>query len=146
MSKRNQAQIRAGDALDKIQALSNLSEGAGTYGNYIAYASSLPATIITSGLGQALAMQHAVKSKLPGHDYLNRHIEDWLRRGWQASPYFGKEDLLRAIVDGTDEEYVRAQVEVMAYLEWIKKFASAFLEKTQDASVSSSSTDQERSA
>ena len=129
MSARSQAQKRGQHALDKIKALAE--RGQARYGNYRAYVNALPATIITNGLGQALAMEYAGRKRDKGHAALFDHVEDWLLTGWEQGPYCGQRKILDAIVGGTQAEYVRAQAEAMAYLEWLKKFATAMLQKPQ---------------
>ena len=83
----------------------------------------LPAAIIISGLGQAMAL---VKSKkLAGYDQLYRHLGSWL---CAERPYDGV-DLIHQIVNNSEADYIQAQAEAMAYLEWLKKFAVALLEE-----------------
>lgn len=124
MPRRSQAQDRALHALKRIEALPD------ERGNYLSYVKALPATIIMSGLGQAMAMEKA-GVKDPGHVLLYRHVESWLcnmdGEGWASSPYGRDGDLVRAIVYGSHEDYVRAQAEALEYLEWLKKFAVASL-------------------
>jgi CRISPR-associated protein Cmr5 len=124
------AQKRAKDALLKIEKLSD-------YDNYLGYVKALPATIVLSGLGQALAMEKAGEKKDRGHGYLYKHMNDWLLKEWTNSPYREKADILTAITLGSEKHYIAAQVESLAYLEWLKKFAVASLEgladKTQGA-------------
>ena len=130
------SQKRAKHALDLIQETQN----AGGYGNYLAYVKALPATIIMSGLGQALAMEKAGRTKSgdvgAGHKKLYAHMEAWLcnydKNGWETSPYAQKTNILEAITNGTEADYIRAQVEAMEYLEWLKKFAVAFLVEGKD--------------
>lgn len=116
----------------------------GGIGNYVGYVKALPANILRSGLGQAMAMEKAQSKGDAGHAWLYRHMQEWLVKGWLNSPYASarayatdedpKEDppaLLQAIVEGKQAAYVRAQAEALAYLEWLKKFAVAFLEKAE---------------
>ncbi len=119
------AQLRAKHALDAIQ-----SDDMKDYDKYVSYVSALPATIIISGLGQAMAMLKA--GKKPGHGILFNHMQDWLCSGWKHGPYSG--DILPAIMAGTEDDYIRAQAEAMEYLEWLKKFAVAFLKDGDNAS------------
>ena len=121
--QRSQAQNRALHAFQRIEDLPE------ERGNYLSYVKALPATIIMSGLGQAMAMEKAgVKDR--GHCLLYKHVESWLCNidgsGWSSSPYEG-DDLLRGIVNGSHENYVRAQAEALEYLDWLKKFAVANL-------------------
>ena len=88
-----------------------------------------------SGLGQALAMLNA--GKKTGHKLLYEHMQAWLcntgNSGWQNGPYSG--DILKAIIDGDEDAYIRAQAEAMEYLEWLKKFAVAFLKSDEDPNL-----------
>ena len=131
--RRNQAQKRAADALAKVKALA----AANDYGNYRNYVKALPARIIMNGLGQALAMEKAgAQAKNPdirkGHEKLFEHVQDWLLNGWEHTPYRGQSDILAAIVNGSEADYIRAQGEAMAHVEWLKKFAVAYLKGVDD--------------
>lgn len=125
----NLAQKRAKDALKKIEDL--VDAGEHSYGNYVSFIKALPATIIMSGLGQALAMENAGSAKTgdvkKGHENLFHHMDDWLRVGWPSSPYGAHNNILNAIVENSETDYIRAQAEALEYLEWLKKFAVAFL-------------------
>ncbi|WP_417847042.1 type III-B CRISPR module-associated protein Cmr5 [Thalassospira povalilytica] len=133
------AQKRAKHALEQINSLQNADD----YGKYVPYVNALPASIITSGLGQALAMERA-GCKLSGHKFLFKHMLDWLGKGWERSPYkdkvgqAGADDeqakaLFMAITEQNERDYIRAQAEALEYLEWLKKFAAAFLTDPDDA-------------
>lgn len=133
------AQLRAKDALGTIKELQRLAELPGktaneVYGNYVSYVKALPATIIMSGLGQALAMENSGKKK--GHKLLYEHMNAWLcnvgGHGWQNSPYRHKDNVLDAITSLDEDAYIRAQAETMEYLEWLKKFAVAFLVEKEE--------------
>ncbi|MEO3430169.1 type III-B CRISPR module-associated protein Cmr5 [Pelagibius sp. CAU 1746] len=123
------AQKRAGHALDQIQKMHRKDE----YGNYVAYVKALPAAIIMSGLGQALAMEKARGPETKtdkvsrGHANLYYHLNTWLCKDWQDSPYSRGSDVLEEITRKSEADYIRAQAEALAYLEWLKKFAVATL-------------------
>ena len=125
---RSLAQKRAQHALACVSALN----ASGKYGNYVPYVKALPATIIISGLGQALAMEkaaaHTAKgdAKL-GHENLFSHLNDWLCKGWPNSPNRKGADVLVQIIQNDEADYVRAQAEALAYLDWLKKLAVAQL-------------------
>lgn len=141
---RSLSQRRAEHALQQIQALQGRD-----YGKYVSYVKSLPATIIMSGLGQALAMERAGK-KLAGHAFLFSHLLAWLGKDWEHSPYrnavgqAGDDDgkaeaLFAAITQQVEADYIRTQAEALEYLEWLKKFAVAFLRDPDDAAQSDDS-------
>lgn len=120
MAEQTLAQQRAADALAKIQQL----EKAGDYGNYVSYAKALPATILTNGLGQAAASLLA-QGKEKGTLY--KHLEQWLCHDHDRAPYQGSPCLITAITQHDQARYLQAQAEALAWLEWLKKFAVAFL-------------------
>lgn len=129
------AQRRAKDSLGKIQSLE--AEGKEKYGKYKSYVDGLPASILMNGLGQATAtlLAQAKGNKRDPHRILYEHLSGWLCGSDPDTPYEtpqGKdaEDyLMTAITDqNTGEQvYLHAQAEAMAYLEWLKKFANAYL-------------------
>jgi CRISPR-associated protein Cmr5 len=120
------AQRRAAHALGCINHIKDQD-----HGNYKSYVSGLPANILMSGLGQAAATLRA--GKKDAHKNLYGHLSNWLCGGDTDSPYPGG-DLLDNITKHDEDTYLHAQNEAMAYLEWLKKFAVAFLKdaKVQD--------------
>jgi len=98
---------------------------------YKSYAESLPANIVMNGLGQACAMLLAqAKDKSDeqdAHRLLYEHLQDWLRRREHAAVYPKDQDLVEAVINHGQSDYIRAQVESLAYLDWLKKFAQAYL-------------------
>lgn len=131
MSEQTLAQKRAADALKKILELKKNPNR----GKYDSYVDSLPATILMSGLGQATATLLA-SAKLgktdrsndnKAYETLYRHLSCWLCRTDDDAPYEGKSELIDAICGGDEEDYLHAQAEALAYLEWLKKFSNAYL-------------------
>jgi len=114
-------QQRAAHALEQILELKQK----GAYGNYVSYVKALPATILANGLGQALATLKAQGQD--GHDLLFAQISCWLCQDDVHAPYRNAQDVLQALVDADQQTYRRAQVEALAYLTWLKKFAVAYL-------------------
>ena len=142
--KRSLAQRRAEHALWCVQQVQEKSKG--LQARYKSYARALPATILMSGLGQALAMEKAGATKGEdqgqAHRLLYQHLQSWLcnrllsgedaPKGWPHTPYATERDVLAAIVHNGEAAYLRAQAEALAYLEWLKKFAEALLEDDTD--------------
>lgn len=117
-------QRRAAHALAEVKDLEE--KGKNEYGHFQSYVSSLPASIVMNGLGQAMAFERS-NHKDNGHDHLYKIMQDWLCRKEGVFP--DDTDLMKAITSNGQREYVRAQAESLAYLEWLKKFARAYLEK-----------------
>ncbi len=110
-----------------LQAVEKLKEK--NLGNYVSYVRALPASILQNGLGQALAsLLSAAKGKeKEPHRWLHDQIQAWLCREHKDAPYAGKPKLLQAITEGSEQTYLHAHAEALAYLVWLKKFAVAFL-------------------
>ena len=126
--KRNLEQRRAAHALERIQRV--VQESDDDKKKYRSYVSALPANILMSGLGQALATIRSKDER--AYKNLYDHLSDWLCREDAESPYNGG-DLLTNITRHDEEAYLRAQHEAIAYLGWLKKLARAYLPKDSES-------------
>jgi CRISPR-associated protein Cmr5 len=128
-------QKRAGHALEMVHETGKkYKEGTENRKSFVSYVESLPASIINNGLGQAAAtlLAQANGKKDDPHRVLYSILEDWLCRDDQAAPYKRVNTdapLMEAIVNGDRFSYIKAQVEALSYLEWLKKFTVAFLKE-----------------
>lgn len=113
-------QKRASDALRQVKALVPLNEG----DKLKARASELPFMIHTSGLGPALAFFKSKKEK-DGYDHLYRILQSWLTQ--PGRPFAQQADLMLAITQADFRTYRMAQAEAIVYMDWVKKFAKAYL-------------------
>jgi CRISPR-associated protein Cmr5 len=114
-------QERAKHALGKVQSWVALNDGA----KLKARTSELPFMVHANGLGQAAAFFKSKKNK-DGYDVVLLALQSWLAE--PNRPFAGKTDLMQAIVDTDLSTYRLAQAEAMAYMDWVKKFASAYLD------------------
>ena len=97
-----------------------------------AYAANLPAMIHINGLGQAAAF---FKSKGDTHERLYTILSDWLCGKIdyaRTQPYSGCNDLLEGITTQDMHQYRVAQAEAQALMDWVKKFAKAFMDGGDD--------------
>lgn len=92
----------------------------GVNADALSAAVAMPAMILMNGLGQTAAFY---KSKGGAQAALYKLLSDWLKQ--TGKPYAGK-DLLQGITQGDAQTYRAAQVEALAYLQWVKKFAKAY--------------------
>jgi CRISPR-associated protein Cmr5 len=114
-------QERAKHALGKVQSWVALNDGA----KLKARTSELPFMVHANGLGQAAAFFKSKKNK-DGYDVVLLALQSWL--AMDNRPFADKPDLMRAIVEADLSTYRLAQAEAMAYMDWVKKFASAYLD------------------
>lgn len=117
-------QHRAQHALSNVREVPNQLRS-----DYQTLVKGFSATIVTNGIGQACAMllakaenKDAINS---AHRRLYEHLSDWLLK--EAKVYKDAKELIDAVIGHGQSQYVRAQVESLAYLEWLKKFAQAYL-------------------
>lgn len=121
-------QHRAVDAMARVSELSNESDGFKK--RYRAYVDRLCPTVVTNGLGQALATERAAagpqaqKDDERAHHELYVSLQRWLCRK-DGGVYPSTPDLLQAIMSHDESLYLRAQAEALAWLDWHKKFCRA---------------------
>ncbi|MCX8207741.1 MAG: type III-B CRISPR module-associated protein Cmr5 [Methanothrix sp.] len=125
---RSLEQERAAHALKAVNSIRNESYAS----KFRSYVERLPAAIVMNGLGQAMAGELAAGGRAEknedalAHKKLYDLVAEWIR---MRGIYSSDEGLIDAIVKGEQDQYVLAQAEALAYLEWLKKFSQAFLEK-----------------
>jgi CRISPR-associated protein Cmr5 len=101
---------------------------------YRSYVERLGPAILINGLGQALAMELAAsgekkKDDEQAHDRLYSNIHDLLCQA--GSVYPGQTDLIEAVLNGSQDQYLAAQAETLAWLSWHKKFCQAYLPREE---------------
>lgn len=143
-------QHRAKDALEKVKELEKAVQEnkiskkyADQYADYVVRVVS---DIRINGLGQAMAQllaaakgeqaekqrENEPNAKYPdAHVLVYENIKKWLCRDEPEAPYRGEEDLLEAITKNSREQYQWAISETMAWLEWHKKLAVAYLKESE---------------
>ena len=111
-------QQRAAYALEKVKSASATTNKK----EYKSHASGLPAMIHMNGLGQAAAFY---RSKGGVHQELYNLLSEWLTETGQ--PYANYDDLSAGITDSNMQAYHLAQAEAQALMDWVKKFAKAYM-------------------
>lgn len=126
---RTLSQERADFALKKVlektrvEKLANFSSGA-------------PSVILQNGFGQAMAFWYAKakdkKSDTDEHKIITDIIEEWTRK--KFSKHFSEGDsriFLDDIMKLEQGEYHQVQIETIKLLEWVKRFANAFIKNKE---------------
>ncbi len=127
-------QRRAADALEALDEIQKKSENVRK--RYRSYVERLGPAILTNGLGQALATERAAAGNGKNddelaHKLLYDNVSRWLCRS--EGVYANARDLLEAIINGTQEQYLRAQVEALRWIDWHKKFCQAYLPRPDES-------------
>lgn len=92
------------------------------------HVNGLPAMIHMNGLGQALAFY---RMKGGAHEEIYKVLSAWLCQKEGRVFREASADVLEAITRSDMHHYMAAQGEALALLEWLKKFALAFLQKDE---------------
>jgi len=127
MSRQRIAQERAKHALAQIEIMKKHDDG-----HLSSHIAGFPAMILMSGFGQACAFY---LSKGGTMELAYNALEDWLTSA--DRPYEGTSGrckLMTAITSNNATVYRLAQIEALAYLDWLKKFAKAFLKSEENNS------------
>ena len=106
-------QQRAKHELEEVNAWKG--KGASDQKELLSYVTGIPAMILMSGFGQNCAFYKA--NKKGNHAEVLNALENWLQKG----------DLMAFITESSAQDYRLAQAESLAYLNWLKKFAKAYL-------------------
>lgn len=123
--------MRARHAQNRIKQREILEE----ISEYLSSIKALPASVLQIGLGQAMAKLLASAGSNASNDpnrLLYEDVESWLCGDHEHAPYRGKPDLMTAIIQSDQSQYVRATAEAQCYLDWLKKLALAYLRAKND--------------
>lgn len=127
---RTLGQKRAAFALQEV-----LHSKCGNPKEFKTFCAGAPAVILQNGFGQAVAFWYS-KSKgkeFDKHQVLLDMIMKWLclRNGDVKNdfiqPYRSIKELVMALSSMSQQEYLAVQGETLALLEWVKRYANAFL-------------------
>lgn len=105
---------------------------------YKSYAKKLPMMIKTNGLGAALAFCKSKNNNdqdKPGFAYkkLYEHITEWLKNDdKQLITLSNNDDLVAKVISLDSAQYRAVTVEVLAFLNWLRRFAEGLIEGEAD--------------
>lgn len=117
---RTLGQLRAEFAYKKVKDVKDKPFEA----EYARYVKNAPAMMLTNGLGSTLAFYCSKKKE--AYDTLYEHINEWLKdRGFCSG------DAIEFITSADSAKVFHATQEVLALLDWMKKFAKAMLKEDE---------------
>ena len=128
-------QLRAANALSRVNDLSDRPDEFKRL--YRSYVDRLGPAIVMNGLGQALATESAAAGPSPtnprewAHRELYISVQGWLCRV-HGGVYPQRRDVLQAITEHDESDYLRAQAEAIAWLKWHKKCCRAAFPKSSE--------------
>lgn len=125
-------QDRAKFAYDK--AVSVAGQGGKRAKEYKSYAKKLPMMIKTNGLGAALAFALSKSKDKDGRDtswgLIYNDVQSWLKKDHKKFLLgaHANKILANAVVELESPEYRAVTVEVLAFLNWLRRFAEGLIE------------------
>jgi CRISPR-associated protein Cmr5 len=126
--QRSLEQQRAGRAWECVKQVKDRQYA----GAYRSLARGATADLQANGLGQTLAFWRAKgyengrRKRDSEHAVLLEHVSDWLRK--EVPEISGSDNVVEWIATkATTNDYRRATVEAIAFLNWVKRFAEAEL-------------------
>jgi CRISPR-associated protein Cmr5 len=96
--------------------------------DYDSWVKKVPVLILTNGLGQTVAFLKSKKDE--EKQLLYEHLSEWLTSEVAWSPQAQqRSDLIDRLIHESSQNYRRATVEALSFLNWLKRFADALLER-----------------
>ncbi len=96
---------------------------------YKSHVSAFPFMIHANGLGQAAAFYRSKGKEKKDYYLIYKLLSDWLSQ--EGQPFF-EMDLLDGITQEDMHAYITAQAEAMVFMDWVKKFATAFMRDDEE--------------
>ncbi|WP_158702752.1 type III-B CRISPR module-associated protein Cmr5 [Paenibacillus faecalis] len=112
---------RALFAYDKVSEVSKKSYAKG----YRTLIRSVPVMIQTNGLGATVSFLFSKKGDKAQHAAIYEDLSEWL---YQQRMKKKEDDLVKAIMNQTRDEYKRMTRETMSLVVWMKRFAEGMIE------------------
>jgi CRISPR-associated protein Cmr5 len=121
-------QQRAKFALEQVQS-ARAQLGQEERKEYCSHVKGMPFMIHANGLGQTAAFYSSKSEDKRDYRLIYQLLSDWLTK--EGQPFHGKERLLRGITECDMHTYLAAQAESMVFMNWVRKFADAFMQEEQ---------------
>ncbi|MGB0931981.1 MAG: type III-B CRISPR module-associated protein Cmr5 [Chitinophagales bacterium] len=124
-------QGRAAEAYKYAVKGSELSKNS----EYKAYVKKMPMYIKTNGLGAAMSFafakgsQSGIPNRSKAWGLIYSQIEDWLKNYWDLVDFDKEETMMANLVEIKSPEYRATTIEVLALLNWMRRFAEGLITK-----------------
>ncbi|WP_373553995.1 type III-B CRISPR module-associated protein Cmr5 [Haliscomenobacter sp.] len=125
-------EARAKFAYDKAKTIADV--GGKKAKEYKSYAKKLPMMIKSNGLGVSLAFAFSKGKDGNAWELLYNDIQSWLRQEHKKILLgnYAQTELVHAVVQLDSTEYRAVAVEVLAFLNWLRRFAEGLIEGEAD--------------
>ncbi|MCS7181303.1 MAG: type III-B CRISPR module-associated protein Cmr5 [bacterium] len=123
---------RAEFAYDKVkEVVETLKDKKEELSKYRSYTRKIPQMIISNGLGQTLAFIFSKKETGNAYDLIYTHLIEYLKKSKSTARIKmpeNKNDLTKWVISLDSYQYRYVTEEILAFLNWLKKFAEGMIE------------------
>jgi CRISPR-associated protein Cmr5 len=130
MNMSNLKSIEQGRAAFAYKCAESISQG--VQKDYKSHVRKIPMMIKTNGLGNTFAFIKA--KKLSAYNLIYEQIGEWLKKEHKKYLLDGKEneDLVKIFIQLDSAKYRAVTVEVLAFFNWLRRFADGLIEGEDD--------------
>ena len=129
MAIQTKQQKRAEFALKSLEKF----EGKEVPKDHAQFIVGVPTMILTNGLGQTLAFLKAKSAKKKERGFVYETMKAYLIKEFPVfSACKDDVDFLKKLNESSQADYIRMQRESLLMLEWLKRYARAFEQKTEE--------------
>ncbi|MDY6991418.1 MAG: type III-B CRISPR module-associated protein Cmr5 [Pseudomonadota bacterium] len=97
--------------------------------DYKPYVKKIPMLIKTNGLGATIAYIKSKSKEGDAYSAIYKNISEWLVKKGIISE---KDELIEVIIQINSSEYRQITIEVLAFLNWLKRFADGLIQKSEE--------------
>jgi len=102
--------------------------------NYRSYVKKIPTMILSNGLGQTLAFIKAKSEKGNAYDLIYQQLTEYMKSDHTARIKMPQEknDLVEWVISCNSSTYRYITQEILAFLNWLKRFAEGLIEVEEE--------------
>jgi len=102
--------------------------------NYRSYVKKIPTMILSNGLGQTLAFIKSKSEKGNAYKLIYEQLTEYMRSPYTTRMQMpeDKKDLVEWVISCDSEKYRYITQEILAFLNWLKRFAEGLIEEEEE--------------
>jgi len=104
--------------------------------NYRSYVKKIPTMILSNGLGQTLAFIKSKSEKGNAYKLIYEQLKEYMRSPYTTTKQMqmpeDKKELIDWVISCDSEKYRYITQEILAFLNWLKRFAEGLIEEEEE--------------
>jgi CRISPR-associated protein Cmr5 len=116
------------------EAIKTFKEDSKKQKEYKSYTRKIPTMILSNGLGQTLAFVKAKSEKGNAYDLIYSQLTEYMKSSHTARIQMrqNENDLVEWVISCDSSEYRYITQEILAFLNWLKRFAEGLIEVEEE--------------